>query len=342
MTKQIFIYFSLFVTLFIYSCGETDKNTSETNTETENKVQVNKPKNFILDSLILANPNNPELYYNRSLFNYEKNFQAKALVDILTAIKLEKTTAKYYLLAGEVYIAMSQGQDAIDVINDGIQATKDNEELYLRATEYNFYMQDYKKAMILVNDLLKINKNNADAYFFKGLIYKNLNDKDKAISSFQTCVEQDPTHYNAYMQLGILFSEKNNDFAINYFDNALRIRSDSREALYAKGYFYQQQKQYNQAKQTYVQMLKNDNKDFQAFYNIGYCLMEQDSLQKSYKHFKIAANIKVDYVDAIFMMGQISERIGDIPNAKIQYHTALKLLPGNETIQEALDGVSNK
>lgn len=339
MTKNIFLYLFVFSFLLIFSCDEPNK-AIETETVTETKIP--KSKTFVLDSLIEANPENAELFYNRALYYYEKDFQPKALVDILTAIKVDKSIEKYYLLGGDIYISMSQGQEAIDLINDGIQATKNSEALFLRATEYNFYMKDYKKAMILVNDLLKINKNNADAYFFKGLILKNSNEPNKAISSFQTCIEQDPTHYNAYMQLGLLFSEQNNDLAINYFNNAIKLNNQSREALYAKGYYFQQKKEYNQAKEAYIQMIKNNNKDFQAFYNIGFCLMEQDSLEKSYKNFKIAANIKIDYVDAIFMMGQISERLGDIPAAKIKYHTALKLLPDNETIKEALEEIQDK
>lgn len=341
MTKSNFIYLFVIIVVLSFSCTEQGAQTKDEN-PTDTHTPVIKSKTFLLDSLIEANPNNSELFYNRSLYYYETDFQPKALVDILTAIKLEKTNPKYYLHGGEVYIAMSQGQEAIDLINDGIQNSKNNEELFLRATEYNFYMKDYKKATILVNDLLKINKNNADAYFFKGLILKNSDYKNKAISNFQTCIEQDPTHYNAYMQLGLLFSEKNDDLAISYFNNALKLENQSREALYAKAYHHQQQKAFNKAKQTYIQMIRNDNKDYQAFYNIAYCLMEQDSLQKSYKHFKVAANIKIDHVDAIFMMGQIAERIGDIPNAKIHYHTALKLLPDNETIKQALAEVNAK
>lgn len=338
MTKNIFIYLFVITIFLTFSCNEPSKNKTIETVE-ENKPIVQKPKTFVLDSVIETNPNNPEAFYNRSLYFYKTNFQPRALVDILSAIKLETKNPKYFLHGGDIYIAMSQGKDAIDLINDGIQNNENNEELYLRATEYNFYMKDYKKALILVNDLLKINKNNADAYFFKGLIFKNLENKEKAISTFQTCIEQDPTHYNAYIQLGMMFSKKKNDLAINYFNSALKVKNNSREAIYAKGFYYQQNKEYNKAKLMYIQMLKNDNKDFQAFYNIAYCLMEQDSLQKSYKNFKIASNIKLDYVDAIFMMGQIAERMGDIPKAKVHYHTASKLLPNNETIKKALEGV---
>jgi len=172
------------------------------------------------------------------------------------------------------------------------------------------------------------------------MIYKSIDNNDKAISSFQTCVEQDPTFYNAYMQLGLLMAENKNDLAISYYDNALKLQNDSREALYGKGFYLQQTKKYNKAKKSYQEMISNDKNDFQAFYNYAYCLMEQDSLNKAFRNFKIASKIKVDYVDAIFMLGQISESIGDIPNAKKYYNTALKLLPDNETIKESLKGLN--
>ncbi len=335
------LIFVFFVFLF-FSCQENLKKDKEPIKEKTSTTTKPKSEAFILDSLIKNSPKNADLYFKRSQYYYKTDFQPKALVDILTAIKLDPTNASFYLFGSNIYMAMKQADDAIELLVDGISKNPKNEELFIRNVEYNYYVKDYKKALLFADELLRINKNNANAYFFKGMIFKSLDKTNKAISNFQTCVEQDPTYYNAYMQLGLLMSSKKDDLAINYFDNALKINANSREARYAKAYYYQQKKQYNKARAVYEEMIMKNKKDFQAFYNIGYCLAEQDSLLKAYKHFDIASNLKVDYVDAIFMKGQMSERMGDIKNAKIFYHVALKLLPDNEIIKESLANLSGK
>lgn len=333
--KNIFYLFSI---ILLFACGETEKPQIEEKPTIINSAEGAVSKTARLDSLINIEPNNSKLYYQRARIYFDLGSFPRALIDVLSSIKLNKKSIVSYLLAGDIYIALGQGEDAVDLMSEAINNNPNNEALYTRAIEYNFLMKNEQAAINFANDLLRINKNNPDAYFFKGLIYKQT-DKDKAISNFQTCVEQDPTYYNAYMQLGTLFSEKNDDLAIKYLDNALRLEPESREALYAKGFHYQQKEQFDKAKNEYKSMIIMNRRDFQALYNIGHCFLEQDSLAKAESHFDMALNAKPDYVDAMFMLGQIAERKGDIVEAKIQYQNALKLLPGNETITEALRSI---
>lgn len=328
----------LFLTLvlLIFGCKDSKENTTEDKAKILNSAESAVSKTLELDSLINNSPNNSDLYYQRSKVFFDIKNHPKALIDILTAINLNNKNAVYYLLGGDIYIAMGQGNDAIKLMSEAISNIPNNEALYTRSIEYSFYMKENKAALNFANDLLRINKNNPDAYFFKGLIFKS-SDVNKAISSFQTCVEQDPTYYNAYMQLGTLFSEKNDELAIKYFDNALKLQPESREAIYGKGYFYQQRKQYELAREEYKKMIIADRRDFQALFNTAHCFLAQDSIAKAEKHFDMALNAKPDYVDAIYMLGQIAEIKGDIPNAKIHYQNALKLLPNNETILESLN-----
>lgn len=321
------------------ACQSTTENTNtETPTKPKTENNFTHTELTILDSLILQNPNNTKLLYQRAQYFYNNSLAPKALIDIVSAIRLDSAKADYYLFAAEVYLSLHQGNDAIQTLATGINKFPENEDLYTKIAEYSIFMNQNNAAMKYANDLLRINRNNADAYFIKGLLFKNT-DKAKAISNFQTCVEQDPQYYDAYMQLGLLFSQQKDEMAIKYFNNALRIQENSREALYGKAYFYQQQKQYNTAKENYVQMIKNNRNDYQAFYNIGHCLIAQDSLEKANRHFEMALSFKPDYVDAIFMQGQIAERIGDKKNARIHYQNALNLLPNNKTIREALENV---
>lgn len=338
MKTHFIIYFLFVFGLTFFAACNGDEKTKDDKKNIINSAENASSQTPYLDSLITADPENPENYYQRARYFHDRKIHPKALLDILKAIQINSSNPTYYLLAGDVYIAMNQGKEAMNVISEAINNIPKNEDLYTRAIEYNIYMKNEQAAMNFTNDLLRINQNNADAYFFKGLIHKKTN-KAKAISSFQTCVEQDPTYYNAYMQLGTLLSEDKNDLALKYFENAFKLDTNSREALYGKAYHYQNKQQYNDAKAAYKRMIIKDKKDFQAFYNIGHCFLAQDSLMKAEKHFDVALGLKPDYVDAIFMLGQIAARKGDKKAAKVHYQNALKLLPNNATIEEALKEV---
>lgn len=325
---QLCLSFLILFSIF-QSCNSVDENsTNETNEVTPDLTQ--------LDSLIKASPKNAELYFERALFNYENGNQPKAMADIYSAILLDSINAKYYYLGGDLFADAGDINKAIALMSKGISLMPEDEELYIKATEFNFLAGNHQSALNFVNDLLELNSYNADAYFFKGLIYKDIKNTDKAISAFQTCVEVDPEYYNAYMQLALINSHQKNDIAIQYFENALRIKESSREALYGIAYHYQNKKEYNKAIAAYKKMFQINPKDHEVLFNIGHCYIGVDSLSKAYSNFDLATKIQPQYTGAYYMKGYTSELMNNKEDALFNYKQALNLLPGDSTIEKAI------
>jgi len=341
MKKLVYLLSSImFVSFLLFSC--TENNAKEEVVKEEDEVLPATREKVFLDSLIRQSPNNSDLYFQRARYNFRNGIKHAALADIYSAIHLDSTVAQYYYLGGDLFIEMGEGNKAVQLMSKGISLIPNDEELYLRAVEYNYYMGYYQSAINFANDLLKINKFNADAYFLKGMIYKELEDTSKAISNFQTCVEQDPAHYNAYMQLGLLFSEKKDNIALRYFENALNIEPKSREAMYGKAYHFQRLKKFETAIEEYKQIVLVYPKDSEIYYNIGYCYIQTDSLEKAYSNFDIATKIDPAYAGAYYMKGYVSELGGNYPNAKFNYSQAGKMLPNEPKVLEAIERIKNK
>ena len=224
-------------------------------------------------------------------------------------------------------------------MSKGINMNPENEDLYIKAVEYNYYMQNYEAAINFANDLIGINKYNAEAYFLKGMIYKEIGQDKKAISALQTCTEVDPTFYNAYMQLGLIYSKQKDDLAIQYFENAIRIKEGSREAYYAIAYHYQRKKEFKQAIAAYKKMIAMNPKDHEVFFNVGHCYIGLDSLNKAYNHFDLAIKIQPQYAGAYYMKGNISESLGNNEDALKNYQQALNMMPDDTTIMKAIERV---
>ena len=332
ITKHIPIY--LLLSLVLFSCN--------TNTEVKDDVEVEETVTpdatvTLLDSLIIADPRNADLYYDRALYYHQQGVDPKAMSDIYSALHIDSANVSYYLLAGDIFLNIGEGDTAIAVMSKGINMVPGNEDLYIKAIEYSFYMRYYESALNFTNDLVQLNKYNPEAYFFRGLIYTDIQEIDKAISAFQTCIEVDPEFYNAHMQLGLLYSKKQDDIAVQYFENALKLEPGSREAFYGIAYQYQMKEDYNQAIKKYRDMVALDPKDHEVFFNIGHCYISLDSLDKAYKSFDIATQIRPQYAGAYYMKGSVKEMQGAKPEALANYQQALKMLPDDTRIIEAIE-----
>ncbi|MFT4969101.1 MAG: tetratricopeptide (TPR) repeat protein [Chitinophagales bacterium] len=324
----------LFALLFIFSC--------KTETPKDGSIDVLAPMNDtiqLLDSLIKADVRNSDLYFDRALYYKSRGVYPKAIADIYSALHIDSANVDYYLFAGELFLDMNEGVKAAGLMSKGINMNPENEELYIKAIEYNYYLQNYEASLNFANDLIQINKYNADAYFLKGMIVKEIGQEDKAISTFQTCIEVDPSFYNAHMQLGLIYSYNSDDLAVQYFENALSIDDNSREAMYAIAYHYQLKDDFIPAVKKYKEMILRDAKDHEIFFNIGHCYIGLDSLDKAYKHFDLAIQIQPQYAGAYYMKGNLSEIRGNNADALTNYKQALLMLPDDTTIMNAIERV---
>ena len=240
----------LFALLFIISC--------KTETQKDESIDAVTPMNDtiqLLDSLIKSDVRNSDLYFDRALYYKSRGVYPKAIADIYSALHIDSANVDYYLFAGELFLDMNEGVKAAGLMSKGINMNPENQELYIKAIEYNYYLQNYEASLNFANDLIQINKYNADAYFLKGMIVKEIGQEDKAISTFQTCIEVDPSFYNAHMQLGLIYSYNSDDLAVQYFENALSLDDNSREAMYAIAYHYQLKDDFIPAVKKYKEMI---------------------------------------------------------------------------------------
>jgi tetratricopeptide (TPR) repeat protein len=203
------------------------------------------------------------------------------------------------------------------------------------------YLKEYEKAIIYADKVLKINSQYAEAYFLKGLIFKEIGNIDRAISSFQTAVEQNPELYEAYMQLGLLTESTNKKLAMEYYENALPVDTNSSEARYAKAMTLQTQSDLEKAKEEYREIIKRDPQYDEAIYNLGYIYFQQDSLDKAKRHFEMATKVNPTYADAYYMLGLCEETANNTKGARLYYNQVLGINASHELALKALKRTGN-
>ncbi|NTW31272.1 MAG: tetratricopeptide repeat protein [Bacteroidetes bacterium] len=333
--KNIFallIIISLCISLF--SCGGGKKNDIQ-------KAVVSdsiSPEITKLNIKIKADPNNPDLYNERSKLLIEKQKLDEAFADIRTALNLDSSKASYFLTLSDVYFAKGKVKNCKLSIEKSMLLDPKYAEADLKYAELNLYFKEYKKTNEYIDKALAIDKINAKAYFMRGMTYKEIGDTAKAVVNFKTAIDQAADYYHAYIQLGILYSIKNNQIAVDYFLNALKLNSKSTEARYGLGMFYQENEEYEKAIEEYVSILKIDPKYKFAHYNLGYIyLVYLKNYEKAVTNFSNAITCDPKYAEAYYNRGFSYELLKDFKDAKADYKSALDL---KTNYQKAIDGLN--
>src|SRR5690606_15954930 len=122
-----------------------------------------------------------------------------------------------------------------------------------------------------------------------------------------TSVQVAPEQYNAVIQLGLLYSAQNDPIALKYFDNAWKLDTTDVFPLFAKGVFYQNKGDYQTAKQLYTDVIMKDMEYLNAYFNTGYILIQQDSLERAWKQYDLLTKISPANPEAYYNRGFCSE-----------------------------------
>ena len=207
--------------------------------------------------------------------------------------------------------------------------------------QLHFLVKKYQEAFDDINKALQINRFLAKAYFIKGMIYKETKDTVRAISSMTTAVEQDQQYYDAYMQLSLLYASKKDKLALEYMNNALRLKPASEEVLYAKGKFYQDIEAWDNAITAYTELIRQFSNNKYVHYNLGVINGGQKKeYEKAIKNFDAAVKIDPEYFQAYYGKGTCYELLGDKKNAIENYKEALKIKPDYSPAQESIKSIS--
>jgi len=292
-----------------------------------------------LDSL------NPFLYYKRAML-YEANGDLKsAITDIYLALSLDTLRPELYLYAADLFKKSGEPIRGISLMNKAIATDSLNIRFYVKAAELAFIdtniAKHYGIALDYLNAAIAKDPQNADVYFYKGNVYKEAGDTAKAISSFQTATELNPRYYDAFMQIGLLLREKKDKNAEKYFDNAIRVKENGSDALYAKANVLKEEgiKLYDadklpeavaklqQAIGVFKQVIDQDHRNVEAYMGIGFSYYQMDSVREAYEFYDKALKIAPTYAGAYFSKGLCAEELGKTKEAIMLYQNCLNIDP---------------
>jgi tetratricopeptide (TPR) repeat protein len=342
IVKAIVLFTS--ITSLFFSCSQGEKK-EDVKIEIKDSLvdKLNSPELKALNAQLISEPNNAELYNKRAKIYIALKQFSEAAGDGLRARDLDSTKADYYVTLADVYFASNQTRHSKEMLEAAVKKFPESTEALLKLAELYFIVKQYENSLAFINKALKIDDHIAKAYYLKGSVYKEAGDTSKAISSMITAVEQDNKYFDAFFDLGILHAVHKNPMAFEYYDNALRVKPNNPEVIYAKAKLLQDLNKIDESILLYENLLTVNKDDEHALYNLGAIYLDRKKeTKKAIDYFSKAVTVNPKYTEAYFARGVCFQLLKDKNSALADFNMSLQITPNYEPSVEALNEMEKK
>ncbi|MBL4667937.1 MAG: tetratricopeptide repeat protein [Flavobacteriales bacterium] len=322
------------------SCGNDTQNVVNDDDLTQDTTVSEQTLEFrTVNDLLKNDINNSGLYLQRAKLFVKYNDLSAAVDDLDRAISVDSLIPEFYLLKAELLKNQDRLKESKLVLDKCMFIDNNNLKARIELGWLALISRNYKQALDYADAVLKRDVYNAEAYYLKGMIFEDKQDTTLAISSYITAVEQENDFYEAYMQLGLLHLNQPNSLAKDYLKNALRIDSNSLEALYAYAIACQEKGDYNEAIETYYKILSIDEYR-EPYFNLGFIHQEYLKVYDvAIEHYTKAIEVEPKYVDAYYNRALCYELQDELKKAEKDLRYALELSPQYTNAAIALERV---
>ena len=316
--KQYGIIFLGLLTLAIISTGcGSDSSVAKA----DNKEEVVNA----LSKDIEKDLGNPELYYKRAQYSYEKEEYDNAIDDLEKAISLDSLVPNYYHLLSDAYLDYYRSKDALIVMVKAASLFPHRIPTLLKLSETQLILKMNEPSLETVARIFIEDPDNPDGHFMKGMNFRAMGEIDRAINAFQTVTELDPEMMDAWLMSGDLFFEKGLPIARSYYDAAINLEPENITALHSLAYYLQNNNDDNGAIKLYRKIISLDKNYMDAYLNTGILYMSMDSLPQAKEQFNIMASIQPTNHLPYFYRGLIHEAEGNIDMARKDIQSCINL-----------------
>lgn len=337
MKFRLYIYMpALLATLLFYSCKEGKE------TGASSFPHLNNPMIDGVSAQIAQDPDNAALYFERGTLLHRIEEDSLALIDYKKAVTLDSSKSHYYSAIGDLLFEHKDITGSIDWLQKAIKLNPKDPKAHLKIAKMFIFIEDYNQAFNSINTVLRQDVYNPEAYVLKGIAYKHIKDTAKALSSFQTAINALPDYTEAIMQIASIYAARKDPMALTYYENAYRSDTTDVSPIYNAGLFHLNNGDIEAAKKQYTRAIMENKNYANAFFGMGFALMQQDSLEKARRQFDIVVGIDPTNTDAYYNRGLCAEMMGNKTEALADYEQTLQFDPEYKPAIEAKKRVGGK
>ena len=328
--SSLYAMFCAAMAFFLTSCNFSDNNSSRS------ASQLTKPPYAGITDSINRFPNDPELYLTRAVLLSQNNRHELANHDYKKAMELSpnENTAWAYI---SNLLLLNRMKEALSILKESIKKYPEASQFNRRLGELYVQMGDHNAAMEQYNYLLQKDPEDFEAWYEKGILLKEQNDTAGAIEALEKSFELQPINYSGLALAEIYASQKNPraleicNYLIERDTTVLQF-----DAIFTKGMYYAETKQYAKAIEQFDECIKRDWKKTDPYIEKGIIFFEQKRYDEALKIFEMSATVSNTDADSYFWMGRCYEATGNKEEARLNYERAIAL---EKDFTQAKDGL---
>jgi len=178
-----------------------------------------------------------------------------------------------------------------------------------------------------------------EAHYLLGTVYKEEGRLDLATQAFGGAIRLDPHYIRAYTMLAAVQIAKGSmPEAIEEYKQALAMQPKSVSAHLGLADVYKKERRWDEASTQINAVLSTSPKNASAHLAMAQILEARGELDGAMREYEMLKTIKPSESESYLGIARISEQQSDYRRAADELQTALKMMPGNATVQDRLAG----
>lgn len=238
---------------------------------------------------------------------------------------------------------VNRPREAMRLLENGARRFPENPDFRRRLSEAYQQTGRSRDALAQYDSMLLADSLNFEAWYEKGLLLVETGDTAAAIESLARSYELQPLRMSGLV-LANLYAETKNEKAIGIADEIMSkdTLSESLDPIFIKGVYYSNTKQYPQAIEQFEKCIRTDWKFTDAYIEKGIILYEQKNIDEALQTFKMANTVSAANADAYYWQGRCYELAGKKEEAIENYARAYALDRDFIEAKQALDRLRNR
>lgn len=240
--------------------------------------------------------------FAHSLFRSLKMKRSYYIASLILFIISACTSADKNLEQGRNYLKQGKFREAVQALNQAIEAKTDNAEAFNSRGVAYFELKEYANATLDYDQAIKLEPTFYRPYYNRALLKVAQNDLTGALKDYSDAIRLAPDTSRSisseiFLNRGQLLAAQGQiQPAINDFSQAITLDSKNALALYNRGNLRFQQKDLAGAIADFQQAVQADPKFGKAFYGLGIAQVLQNQHESACLSLKQAQNL--GYADA--------------------------------------------
>lgn len=314
--------------LLLASCQQK-QNASEDNPAYHN------PLVLPLTEAIAHDPDNAELFYQRSEALLQVASPELAKKDLEQALKIDSANLKFLFALGQVNITLKDAKGAVQALNKLLEKASGSGPAKILLSKA--YLLDNKPDMALreIHSILEMDSSYPGALYSLTQIELFKKDTIKAIATLRQALKLRSDDYAGSLLLAECLAAQHQTEAVKQFRMTFDMDTTDVAPLVSMGKFLVQEHRVKDAKKAYYECLLKDPDCTPALINMGLLLMQEDSLEKALRQFNMAIQTRPNSAEAYFKKGICFEKLKLKDSARNAFRQALIFAPDDAEIKKA-------